>query len=842
MDSTLISEYIDKTIIDLNKYYPELLFGLDISTLKNQYINNYSSFEEFKVSFDLTVKNSISKFLNKQLDEKSKKNASFDNKIDQLTINISKKIVGEVGNLDLNIDPYKIKSGYSIDECKSVVFDFFKSINPSDEIFLNEVKNILINKVEVQEGRSYFDGEKIGWNYNGSLDAVVTLAHEVSHQLAKKNETIGIFKEVESLITEKLFLNYLYDNKIKCVNDNGVNRELNKDDLNYMLSASMFYGVFHSKRVIEENEFKNLYYANQEIVDSKLLDSYSKSSDLSNIIGDSYKIKEIARHYFYNKKRDDSNKFDYADYNLEHKFKPNNGEQLDNEIRFIYGNIVSNYFSDVYKDDKNIYLQYLNNPMKYAGMLKEIVVKNSEQLVDGYINNYKKMNNKTNGDDLDYLQKTLEETHPDLYRKCSKEEFDKTINEIKNKKLDDKIFKLEVMKLLSKVGDPHTTIDIESNPNIFKYKFIGDKLYILDDYVNSDSKYVNKEITSINGIPINQWISNLSQYVSYDNSACLKKNIYDLLNNASFMEEVSGSKELIFTCADENEQLSFDFSNEAKKPVIKQEKLLDCEIIDDNTMYIKYGTCNENIDGSIRDFVTNTSFEIQEKNPQNVIVDLRGNSGGNSMWFKSILNSLSNVENKTTIVDENTFSSGVMAMSDMKNVGSKVVGEDVALTQNNFGNCRKDVLPNSGISLWSSTSEFVNFNDRLIKITKEEKVDDNNVKVNFFENEQRVVPKDLLTKRENFKIDETITPSINEYKSVKDPVLEHVKSEVMSKSMTNESESLEKKKEKDKVKKLVKVSQNNNSSGFVDTLILCLIVGFVMGVVAALAYMFIVNQ
>ncbi len=93
MDSTLISEYIDKTIIDLNKYYPELLFGLDISTLKNQYINNYSSFEDFKVSFDLTVKNAISKFLNKQLDEKSKKNASFDDKIDQLTINISKKLV-----------------------------------------------------------------------------------------------------------------------------------------------------------------------------------------------------------------------------------------------------------------------------------------------------------------------------------------------------------------------------------------------------------------------------------------------------------------------------------------------------------------------------------------------------------------------------------------------------------------------------------------------------------------------------------------------------------------------------------------------------------------------------
>lgn len=392
-------------------------------------------------------------------------------------------------------------------------------------------------------------------------------------------------------------------------------------------------------------------------------------------------------------------------------------------------------------------------------------------------------------EDLDYLVNSLKSIHPDLFRNCSGEEFNNKVNEIKNMELDDNSFNLEVMKLLSLVGDPHTEIDLDSKA-VFKYKFIDNKLYILDDYVNFDSKYINKEITSINNIPIDEVVNLMNNYISYDNESCREKNLIELLNNETFMKNILNSDTLVFNCRDEQKNINFDYSKEVEKQYVKYDSKLLRTDLGNNTMYIKYGTCNEKLENNLREFVANTVVEINEKKPESVIVDLRGNNGGSSAFFKPLKEVLSSIKNKVTLVDEKTFSSGVIAMADMKQIGSKVVGEEVALTQNHFGDCKSIILPNTGLNVWCSTAEFVYFNDKLVKITEEEKMEDGNVKIKVYD-EEKIVSQSLLSTRENFELEEEIKPSIEDYKKYGDPVLYKVKNEmsnIMSDNMYRDLE------------------------------------------------------
>ncbi len=405
MDSKLISDYIDNTVVELNKYYPELLSCIDVEDVKSQLLSSYSSFEDFKVYFDEYVKNSICDFLNINIDKQSKKNLSFKYKVDDLTLSIAQKLVNDTQGLNTNIDDSKVKTHLGIDDCKKIVLDFFMSINQSDPVFASDVYNALYNmKVYNHPGRSYTNDKEIVLYFNGDLGDLVAIAHEVSHAIAKKHDlklstkipsdrekinNRNLLKEVESKMTESMFLRYLYDNKIECVDDNGYSRMMSDDDLDYMLLSSMSSGINNSKRACDETLFKKLYYSNKDKVTPQLLDTYANSEILNDVIRNSAKIKFIIGCYF---SKDPS--FDYST-----TFVPNNGKNLDNEIRFIYGNIIANHFSESFGCDKKVYYEYLINGKYHCDINKLSSLlgfdpNNKDVLVDNYLNTYIDLNKR----------------------------------------------------------------------------------------------------------------------------------------------------------------------------------------------------------------------------------------------------------------------------------------------------------------------------------------------------------------------------------------------------------------------------------------------------------------
>ena len=80
---------------------------------------------------------------------------------------------------------------------------------------MEEVDDIFKNKIEVRKGkgRSVATADKIVLYYQNKVQSVLTLAHEVSHMLFMGQMKCSSLKEVESMLTEEMFLKYLLKEK-----------------------------------------------------------------------------------------------------------------------------------------------------------------------------------------------------------------------------------------------------------------------------------------------------------------------------------------------------------------------------------------------------------------------------------------------------------------------------------------------------------------------------------------------------------------------------------------------------------------------------------------------------
>lgn len=85
------------------------------------------------------------------------------------------------------------------------------------------------------------------------------------------------------------------------------------------------------------------------------------------------------------------------------------------------------------------------------------------------------------------------------------------------------------------------------------------------------------------------------------------------------------------------------------------------------------------------------SNESNINNITKFIVDIRGNTGGNSNIIKPLIKYLDGKE-VITLVDKYVFSSGRFAIVDLKRIGSIFVGTNIGTTLNCFGNVSRNEI------------------------------------------------------------------------------------------------------------------------------------------------------
>ena len=362
-------------------------------------------------------------------------------------------------------------------------------------------------------------------------------------------------------------------------------------------------------------------------------------------------------------------------------------------------------------------------------------------------------------DDLDELLNILEDTHPNLYAFITKEELHSKFDNLKDKcdNMNLQEFSVEISKILSCLKDGHTSIGFFGDA-LLEFRVINDKIYIIDDYKNKNSNYLYKYITKINDIDINEIIEKLRIILSYDNESWFKHLIEFQIISKSLLKKigvVNGDTYSITL----NDGTIIDYKTEKEKIYRKLPVIIDEKELENNVYYIKYGTCNNDGNIDLTEFLDKCYNKIESNDYQNIIIDLRGNTGGNSEYFSKFKNRLSKLENKNyvVLVDRGVFSSGIFAACDMLNLGAKIIGEQPGCYFNHSGYPKYFTLTNSKIDISCS---HVEFHVTIGKIKSYYKKDINE------EN------KDYFAKRYPVTLDEEIEEIIDDYINGYDPYVD----------------------------------------------------------------------
>ena len=256
-------------------------------------------------------------------------------------------------------------------------------------------------------------------------------------------------------------------------------------------------------------------------------------------------------------------------------------------------------------------------------------------------------------DDFKLFRTALEEAHPGLYRYTSKDEMDLFFNSVEqnlDRPLSQQGFYKRLVPIIDKIGCGHTKLHpVKDDGHL--YYFNTTTLFPLKLFVENHRAYVfsghegsifleaGTEITSINGIPMQEVIKGLLGSVYSDGRNTTFK--YHQLNeyfsplfSNLFLEE--GKEYESFTVG----YLKNDREEVIEVPsitheILNKEQALDkieplrLDFKENNTAVLTIASFYPmGTDYNFKKFLKNSFKQIMEKDIQNLIIDLRDNEGG----------------------------------------------------------------------------------------------------------------------------------------------------------------------------------------------------------------------
>lgn len=305
---------------------------------------------------------------------------------------------------------------------------------------------------------------------------------------------------------------------------------------------------------------------------------------------------------------------------------------------------------------------------------------------------------------LEYYQNALKEfiseyerLHINPWHNISKEELESISKELISKyEIDDgykfNYFMNYIIKRLSGVDDTHTKFRMRTTILPFNYRIFGEEVV-----VNYPDGLKGSTLESINEVDISKILDELDDIVTYGTLERkryeLEKSLFDMSLLFS-LPSLRESVELTFefkTIDGEIEKRTID-----KKDVMTSDEQFDIEEYyygDTGTYEIKkdtllYKLCS--IQNEYKSIIEESIREISDLDYDKInkiIIDLRGNIGGNSGLSKPLLDFLSDHKDKKLVVltDYRISSSGSLALYDLIKLGCVTVGEGIGTPFNSYG-------------------------------------------------------------------------------------------------------------------------------------------------------------
>ena len=247
-----------------------------------------------------------------------------------------------------------------------------------------------------------------------------------------------------------------------------------------------------------------------------------------------------------------------------------------------------------------------------------------------------------------------------------------------------------IIKRLSGLEDAHTEYEFVE-PLPINFKVIENEILI-----NYPERLKGSSLLAINDIDINKIVGELEEIITYGTEGRRRSKIEDyLFNRVALLSlpSLRGNNKVVYKIQKldgEIEELEFDNVQKYKEEMFDTIEYLfgkpeEYEIKDGALIY-KHSSVQPQFETRIKESIQRLRSE-ELSNVNKIIIDLRGNLGGNSQLNKGLMDFLRDNADKELIVltDYRVFSAGRYALMDLLKLGAVTIGEEIGTPINCFG-------------------------------------------------------------------------------------------------------------------------------------------------------------
>lgn len=338
--------------------------------------------------------------------------------------------------------------------------------------------------------------------------------------------------------------------------------------------------------------------------------------------------------------------------------------------------------------------------------------------------------------DIDALSAELPKRHRNAFFKCTKEQFQAAAAALRNDvpRIADHEVVVGLMKLAASLGDAHTVVaGFEAKPAFQRYPI---ELYIFRDGPvivaarETQRDLIGTTLLRFGGVPADEAFRRVSAVTAFENEPTYRLNVSRQLPfaeiahavglipalervNIDVREKDGRERSVELTPLTAGESLVTAQLDKDKLPLSRQSRAATNwfeAVPEKKAVYLRYNTCSDLPGLPVSALCRQVLQAIDAGAAERLVVDLRGNGGGNSSLIAPLLRGLKwraiwNSPIKVRVlIGRRTFSSAFMNAEEMKReLGATLIGEPTGQKPNAYGEVREFRLPRSHITVRYST-------------------------------------------------------------------------------------------------------------------------------------------
>lgn len=346
-------------------------------------------------------------------------------------------------------------------------------------------------------------------------------------------------------------------------------------------------------------------------------------------------------------------------------------------------------------------------------------------------------------EDLEFLASELPQRHISAFHTISQAEFEAAVVALDAAipDLSYEQFVVRLMQLVALIGDSHTALAWNTMGDFavipLQMAVYPDGIYV----IAADRDYevvLRGRLVEIENMPVDDVLAQLSTIVSYENDQWLRKqaggllSVADILVGLEILPDREGGNFTFETedgdmiALDVSTVLSSEIRSSSLDMVVSTAQVADpptywyyarvvygYERLADGVLYVAYNQCASDPEYPVAQFIADVLVEIDSGDINQVIIDLRRNSGGDSRLLEPLITGIKareaiNQPGKLyVLIGPDVYSSAVLnAVQLQRDTAALLVGEPTGQPPNHYGEMKTLTLLNTGLVVTYSTNYF----------------------------------------------------------------------------------------------------------------------------------------